>query len=179
MPKDLIQLRPFVLVALILAAALSRLVPHPMNFAPIAAMGLFGGAWLTHRWAGFVAPMAALLLSDFFLGFYDGMWVVYLALAASVVIGWGLRAKKTPLRIVGSALAGSVLFFVVTNFAVWAMSGMYPHTGAGLVACYVAAIPFFGNTLAGDLFYAAVLFGGFALLQRGLPALREPVAVAA
>ena len=87
--------------------------------------------------------------------------------------GWRSAGSAPCLRIGGAALASAVLFFVVTNFGVWATSGMYPPTFAGLQACYVAALPFFQNSLAGDLFFAAVLFGGFALAERSLPALRE------
>jgi hypothetical protein len=71
-------------------------------------------------------------------------------------------------------LASSVLFFVLTNFGVWAFDALYPKTLEGLMACYVAAIPFFRNTLLGDLSYTVVLFGGFALLERRIPVLRDP-----
>jgi hypothetical protein len=76
------------------------------------------------------------------------------------------------LRVGGAAVASSVLFFLITNFGTWTLSGMYPMTASGLAACYVAAIPFFQNTIAGDLFYSGLLFGGFALLERAVPALR-------
>lgn len=174
----MIQLRPTVLVAAILLAALSRLLPHPPNFAPIMALGLFGGAYLTHRWAALAVPLAALLLSDLLLGFYQGQWVVYLATAASVGLGLLLRENRTVPRVGLAAVAGTALFFVVTNFAVWATSGMYPLTSAGLAACYVAALPFLQNSLAGDLLFTGVLFGGFSLLERSIPGLRPQVAYA-
>ena len=119
--------------------------------------------------------MGALLLSDLVLGFYDGMLVQYAATALAVAdrLAGARRAAHACSRIGGAALASAILFFVVTNFGVWLSSGMYPPTLAGLAACYVAAIPFFQNTLAGDLFFAALLFGGFALAERALPALRE------
>ena len=113
-----------------------------------------------------------LLLSDLFLGFYHGMAFVYGTVALVVMIGWWLSSRRTPLWIGAAAFASSVLFFVLTNFGMWLFSGFYPRTVSGLEACYVAAIPFFQNTLAGDLFYAAVLFGGFALLERIVPQLR-------
>ena len=160
------------LLLAILAAATLRLVPHPPNFSPIDAMALFSGAYLGRRGIAFVAPLAALLLSDLVLGFYHGMATVYATVALIVVVGWWLSARRTPLRIGAAAIVGSVLFFVITNFGMWLFSGFYPLTGAGLAACYVAAIPFFQNTVAGDLFYAAILFGGFALAEHLLPRLR-------
>ncbi len=156
----------------ILAAAALRLVPHPPNFSPIDAMALFSGAYLGRRWIAFVAPLAALLLSDLVLGFYHGVATVYATVALIVVVGGWLSSKRTPLRIGAAALASSVIFFVITNFGMWLFSGFYPVTYAGLVACYTAAIPFFQNTLAGDLFYSALLFGGFALAEHFVPRLR-------
>jgi hypothetical protein len=167
------------LVAAIFAAAAMRLIPHPPNFAPIAAMALFSGAYMPRKLLAFVAPFAALILSDIALGgFYPGMNFVYLGFALTVLIGWALAKRKTPLAIGAAAVASSVLFFVLTNFGMWLFSGFYPLTSAGLVACYVAAIPFFQNTLAGDLAFTALLFGGFALAERLLPAIRQRQLVA-
>ena len=160
------------LLSAILAAAALRLLPHPPNFSPIDAMALFSGAYVGRRALAFVAPLAALLLSDLVLGFYHGMTTVYATVALIVVMGWWLSPRRTPLRIGAAAIASSIVFFVVTNFGMWLFSGFYPLTSAGLAACYVAAIPFFQNTLAGDLFYAALLFGGFALAEHLLPRLR-------
>jgi hypothetical protein len=166
------QTRLIVLLAAIAAAATLRLVPHPPNFTPIGAMALFSGAYLGRRALAFVAPLAAVLLSDLVLGFYAGMGFVYAATALGVLIGWALSARRSALRIAGAALASSLVFFVVTNFGMWLFSGFYPRTAEGLAACYVAAIPFFQNSLAGDLFYTALLFGGFALLEHVVPRLR-------
>lgn len=165
--------RLLVLICMILAAAASRLIPHPPNMASITAVALFGGAYLTDKRLAFLVPMAALLLSDLILGLYSHMEIIYGSFALVACIGLLLRRKRTPLRIAGAALLSSVLFFVVTNFGVWAFGSLYPKTIAGLVTCYVAAIPFFQNTLAGDALYTAVLFGGFALAERWIPALRE------
>ncbi|HEU5482461.1 MAG TPA: DUF6580 family putative transport protein [Sphingomicrobium sp.] len=166
------------LVALLLAifaAAAMRLLPHPPNFSPIAAMALFSGAYLPRRLLAFAAPFGALILSDLVLGgFYPGMNFVYLSFGLTVLIGWAVAKRKTALTIAGAALASSVLFFVLTNFGMWLFSGFYPLTWGGLVACYVAAIPFFQNTVAGDLFFTALLFGGFAIAERLVPALRRP-----
>ena len=166
--------RILTLLAAILAAAALRLVPHPPNFTPIGAMALFSGAYLGRRGAvALVAPLGALFLSDLVLGFYRGMPTVYFSVALVVIIGWLALRRVSPIRVGGAAIASSVLFFVLTNFGTWLSSGFYPLTLAGLEACYVAAIPFFQNTVAGDLFYAAILFGGFALLERTVPALRS------
>jgi hypothetical protein len=166
--------RILTLLTAILAAAALRLVPHPPNFTPIGAMALFSGAYLGRRGAvALVAPLGALFLSDLVLGFYSGMLTVYFSVALIVIIGWLALRRVSPIRVGGAAIASSVLFFALTNFGMWLSSGFYPRTLAGLEACYVAAIPFFQNTVAGDLFYAAVLFGGFALLERTVPALRS------
>lgn len=162
------------LIAVILAAAASRLLPHPPNFTPIAALALFGGASFTDRHLAFLIPLAAMLLSDVILGFHALMPVVYGSFGLIVLIGmWLRRRRRAPLAILGAAFTGSITFFVLTNFGVWALGSMYPRTVGGLIAAYVAAIPFFRNTLLGDLFYVAVLFGGFALPEERFPALRE------
>jgi len=166
--------RLLALLAAIFAAAAMRLLPHPPNFSPIGAMALFGGAYLPKRALAFLAPFAALLISDALLGgFYPGMNFVYLSFGLTVLIGWVISRRKTPIRIGAAAIASSLLFFLLTNFGMWLFSGFYPRTADGLVACYVAAIPFFQNTLAGDLFFTAVLFGGFAIAERMLPAIRQ------
>ena len=165
--------RIFTLLTAILAAAALRLVPHPPNFTPIGAMALFSGAYLGRRGAvALVAPLGALFLSDLVLGFYRGMPTVYFSVALIVIIGWMALRRVSPLRVGGAAIASSVLFFVLTNFGMWLSSGFYPPTLAGLAACYVAAIPFFQNTVAGDLFFAALIFGGFRLAERLIPELK-------
>jgi hypothetical protein len=164
--------RVLALLAAVLTAAALRLVPHPPNFTPIGAMALFSGAYLGRRSLAFAAPLGALLLSDAYLGFYAGMTFQYAAVALIVLIGWAALSGVTMVRLAGAAIASSVLFFAISNFGTWAVSGMYPHTAAGLAACYVAAIPFFQNTLAGDLFYATLLFGGFKVAELLVPRLR-------
>lgn len=163
------------LIGMIFAAAGMRLLPHPPNFESIGALALFAGAHFgDKRWA-FVFPLAALLLSDAILGFHSQMPVVYGTFALVVCMGFYLRERRTALPVAGAAVAASALFFIVTNFGVWAFDGLYPRTFEGLVVCYIAAIPFFGNTLAGTLFYTAVLFGGFTLAERKI-ALFAPAA---
>lgn len=170
--------RILVILTAIAAAAMLRLVPHPPNFTPIGAMALFSGAMLGRRGPiAFAAPLGALLLSDLALGlFYPGMAFVYASVALVVVIGWAVASRRTFVAVGAAALASSVAFFILTNFGMWLFSGLYPLTAAGLAACFVAAIPFFQNSLAGDLFYSALLFGGFALLERSVPRLSTSVA---
>ena len=164
--------RLIALLSAIVAAAALRLVPHPPNFAPIAAMALFSGAQLGRRPLAFVAPLAALLLSDLVLGFYAEVIFVYVSVALTVLVGWVISKRQTAIAVGAAAIASSLLFFLVTTFGVWLVMDYYPKTLTGLGACYAAAIPFFQNTLAGDLFYAGLLFGGFALLERAVPMLR-------
>lgn len=175
---------PLLLAGMIVLAALSRLLPHPPNFSPVEAMALFGGAYFANRVWAIVVPLIAMVLSDIGLGLMFGgsymsyvaslgFWSVYVCIALSTVLGFGLRGKVNGANVLGYSLAGSLLFFVVTNFTTWLGStSMYPQTGSGLVAAYVAGIPFFKWTVLGTLFYAAVMFGGFALLRRQAPTLR-------
>lgn len=160
------------LLCAIAAAAILRLVPHPPNFTPVGAMALFSGAYFGRRPLAFVAPLGALLLSDLILGFYHGVATVYSATALIVLVGWVISSRLSPLRIGLAAVISSVLFFAITNLGMWLFSGIYPPTLAGFEACYVAAIPFFQNTVAGDLFYATFLFGGFRIIELIAPALR-------
>lgn len=160
------------ILSAILIAAAFRLVPHPPNFSPIGAMALFGGAYFGRRALAFVAPLGALLLSDAIIGFHAGMPFVYGSVVLIALIGWAVARRITLVSVAAAAVVSSVLFFAVTNFGVWLTSGMYAPTLSGLAACYVSAIPFFQNTLAGDLVFSALLFGGFALLERRVPMLR-------
>ncbi|MFQ5447011.1 MAG: DUF6580 family putative transport protein [Saprospiraceae bacterium] len=181
--------RWIILVLIIFIAALYRLVPLAFNvpalsnFTPIGAMALFGGAYFGRKYAAFLLPFLALWLSNlildnvFFARYYDGFawftnWEVYLAFALIVVLGIFLLKKVSVMRLLGASLFASILFFLVTNFFVWFSGTMYPKTAEGLFTCYVAAIPFFGNTVAGNLFFVAVLFGAFEWAQRTYPALQ-------
>ncbi len=138
-------------IGIIAIALLSRLLPHPPNFAPITGIALFSGAYFSNkRWA-LILPILCLFITDLFLGFHQLMVVVYGSfLFISAASLWLQRVNFL------TVLGASIFFFITTNFGVWYLS--YPHTWEGLVQCYVLAIPFFGNTLAGDLFYTALLF---------------------
>lgn len=157
------------------AAAAFRLVPHPPNFSPIAAMALFGGATLVRREWAFAIPLAAMFLSDLVLGFHDQMVVVYVSVALVSGIGlWlrsGPRGYRSVARIGAGSIVGSLIFFTLTNFAVWFSGGMYEKSLAGLWTCYTAALPFFQATLTGDLFFSTVFFGAWMIVEKTVPAL--------
>jgi hypothetical protein len=155
---------------LILAAALSRLLPHPPNVAPITALALFGAVYLDKKHA-FLIPLAALLISDYFLGFYSGMMWVYGSFALIALVGLWLRTHQGVWQTIAATFTGSILFFILTNLGVWVSSTMYPQTIAGLLQCYTAAIPFFRNTLLGDGLYVGIMFGLFETAKRMLPSL--------
>ena len=158
----------FLIVLIIIGlAAASRLVKHPFNFTPIAAMALFSGAYLKNRW-GILLPLAAMFISDFFIGFYDWqvMASVYVSLALVFLIGRYLNKRIKWQNIFLASLVSSLTFFIITNFAVWAFFPWYPHTFAGLLSCFTMALPFFKNTLAGDVIYSAALFGAFEFALR-------------
>ena len=188
----LLHLGTLVLAGMILLAALSRLLPHPPNFSPVQAMALFAGAWFARRQLALLVPLLAMLLSDVLLGllhggiYFDyfvsaGFWLVYLAMAACAALGFALRGRASAPRVLGYALGSSLLFFVITNFGAWladiaSAAPIYAPTLSGLAAAYIAGIPFLQNTIAGALLFSAMLFGGFALLRRRIPALRAQTA---
>lgn len=170
--------RLFLLVALVALAAATRLLPHPPNFAPIAAIALFAGATFADRRLAFAVPFVALFATDLLLGLHATMPFVYAGFALTVLLGGALARQRGVTRLAGVATGASVLFFVLTNFGVWMVQGLYPHTAAGLAACYAAAIPFFQNSLAGDLLYTGLLFGALALAEQRLPRTRNALGAA-
>jgi hypothetical protein len=153
-----------VLVGVVLLAAAARLLPHPPNVTPVTAMALFAGAHLVDRRLAYGLPLLALLLSDLVLGLHPQMVVVYACFALVTWLGSRLPARRGAGTLAAASLTGSTLFFLITNLAVWAFDALYPLTLDGLLACYAAAIPFFRNSLLGDLLYTGLLFGGFAWL---------------
>lgn len=173
---------PLLLIGIIVLAALSRLLPHPPNFSPVEAVALFGGAYFASRAHALLIPLVAMFLSDLALGLINGgiyseyflsagFGLVYVCIALSTLLGFGMRGRVTAVRVVGYSLLGSVLFFLVTNFGAWLGSTMYPQTSVGLLAAYVAGIPFFQNTVLGTLFYSTLMFGSFAYLRQRNPGL--------
>src|ERR1700686_287473 len=142
--------RQMLLVGMILFAAIIRIVPHPWNLAPVGAMALFSGAVIQNRVMAFVFPLLAMLAGDLIVGFHILMPVVYASFLISTALGFWLRERRSAVRLGGVVLVGAIQFFLITNFGLWAFLTSYPKTFAGLVACYAAGEPFFGNTLEGD-----------------------------
>jgi hypothetical protein len=174
--------RSVLVLVMILLATASRLIPHPPNFTPIGALALIAGACSPSRLGAFAVPLSALLVSDVALaalsgdisaGFHRLMPFVYGSFALIVLLGLWLRSRRAAASIAGATLAGSVLFFLVTNFGVWLFSSRYAKSAEGLLACYAAAIPFFRNTVLGDACYAAALFGAWALAEKTILAPAE------
>lgn len=172
--KKLIVMRFRIALALIFMAALTRLLPHPPNFTPIGAMGLFGAAYFGNKRLALIIPFVALFVSDLILNnvvysqyytsftWFTSSWI-YLGFALVMLSGYFiLRNDRSPARIVAASLTASVLFFLVSNLSTWMGSGLYPKTFAGLMTCYTAGLPFIGNTLMGDLFFSAVMFGSYS-----------------
>lgn len=143
---------------------LLRLIPHIPNVAPIGALALFSGAYAKSKKMFFV-PFITLIVSDYFLGFYSVMPFVYGAFAMTILIGTILKHNKNPLRLFGASIAASIIFFIVTNFGVWIMGDWYPKTASGLVNAYVLAIPFFRNSILGDIGYSFCFFYGYRFMM--------------
>jgi prepilin signal peptidase PulO-like enzyme (type II secretory pathway) len=174
-----LNLRLGVLALIVLAAAMSRLLPHPPNATAVGAMALFGGAYFSQRWQSVLVPLVAMWLSDLVLNnvvykaynpnftfFTEGSILIYGSIALIAVLGWTLLKKVKMLNVIGASLLGSVAFFLISNFGVWLYSTMYPQSIAGLMTCYAAGLPFLMNTVLGDMVWCAVLFGGFELAQQ-------------
>ncbi len=168
--------RTFLLLGMVFTLAASRCLPHPPNVTPMAATALFCGAYAERRWLSFAIPLAALLLSDALLGFHPLIPFVYGSLGLSVLLGFLLRRNPGNFRILGASMVGSILFFAITNLGNWWVYETFPKTPAGLIACYAAGLPFFANTLLGDLLYSALLFGAWSILvSRTHPRHQDPV----
>jgi len=175
---------------LILAASLYRAWPdRPYGFAPQMAMALFGGAIIKDKRMAFLLPLISMLISDVFYqvlyinglteikGFYGGQWINYLLIASITLFGF-LMKKITALRVLAFSMSGSIIFFLLSNFAVWAGGGGFgrPKTFEGLMMCYYDGLAFlrdygavkgfYGNLFLGDIFFCTLLFGSFFLLNR-------------
>tara|TARA_R110002095_G_scaffold153293_1_gene133272 strand:- start:46 stop:594 length:549 start_codon:yes stop_codon:yes gene_type:complete len=177
--------RLLIISGLLLLAAISRMIPHPYNFAPIGAMSLFGAAYFSNKKLAFALPLLAFFISDllvnnilyaeYYTGFVlisPGFYWTYGAMIAIVFAGILILKKVNFKRVVGGALSASVIFFIISNFGVWLTSPMYDLSIQGFIACYAMAIPFFHMTVLGDLFYSGVLFGAYEFAKYKVPELR-------
>jgi len=149
----------FIITVIMLAAVLTRLVPHLPNFTPITAIALFGGLYISNRLLAYALPLFIMAVSDAFLGFYSITIFVYAAFMIVTLIG--TKRKKPSILTI---FLGSLSFFIVTNFGVWLLG--YPKTWTGLVECYTLALPFFRNSLLGDFFYSGIMIIGFNFIQK-------------
>ena len=174
MTKDKKSLTPnfWVLTLMVFGAAFARLIPHPPNFAPIAAMALFGGAYFNKKAFAFAIPLIAMFLTDAIIGFYSYAWIVYLSFALIVVLGILMLKKVSLKNLIIASVTASVSFFAITNFGVWALGTLYPKTPSGLMESYIAAIPFLQYSVVGDLFFVGLIFGVYELIKSKVPALQ-------
>ncbi len=153
---------------MIIGAASCRLITnylHLWNFTPIAAIGLFAGATLKDKKLSFLVPLVAMFLTDIILGLHSGLFIIYFSLCLITIIGSWLQKRQSIIYILSASLLSSVLFYLLTNFFVWFNNPLHSQTWQGLIHCYTIALPFFGNTVLGDLFFSGVLFGGFSYLK--------------
>jgi hypothetical protein len=175
--------RTIFIILAILVGALTRLIPHAPNFTAIGALALFGGAYLSSRWLAVAVPVLAVFLSDMvinntiyaqpgqFVWMYEGAWLVYVSTALCAVLGMIMLRTVNTGKVVSASVLSAVLFYALTNFGAWAGSTMYAQTIDGLAASYIAALPFLGWTVLGNLFFGGILFGGFELAGRRFPKL--------
>ncbi len=152
--------------AIILIAVVTRLIPHLPNFSPVLAIALFSGFFISNKRLAVLIPLTIMLLSDIIIGFHQSMLAVYLCFFLMVLVGFRLSDKINFTKAILATFAGSIVFFLVTNFYFWLFSGMYTMNYAGLVDCYVRAIPFYRNSILGDLAYMGVLYGSYQLFHR-------------
>jgi len=143
-----------------------RLLPHPPNFTPVAAIALFGGVYLSRKIA-FGLPLIIMFISDIFIGAYDPKLMIFVYGSFVLCVGLGFWLKKY--NKLSAALGGSILsaliFFFLTNFAVWAFAPWYAKTFSGIIQCYLMVLPFFRNTLLGNFFYVTIFFGAYELVK--------------
>ena len=160
--------RNFTILSLMVLAVITRLLPHPPNVAPITAIALFGGCYIKDKNLAYVLPLLCMFFTDLFLGFHIIMPFVYMSFMIISYIG--IISKKITNKII---LCSSLLFFLITNFGVWFFG--YPNTFAGLISCYTLALPFFINTIIGDLFFSHALGYAFSKLEEKYPILTQGV----
>ena len=174
-----INLQTGVLSIIILLAAFTRIMPHPPNFSPMAAIGLFGAAHFAKKWQAFFIPLIGIWISDLvinnyvysssssnFVWFYSGFYWQYISYILIIFAGLFIFNRGISLtKMFGGMISSSGIFFLVSNFGVWAGGTMYPKNFGGLITCYAAGVPFIHNTIISDVLFTTVLFGTYYLLQ--------------
>jgi len=159
-------------VFFVIAGVALRLVPHPWDFTPTRALALFAGAYLSTR-LGVAVVLGMLLISDIALGLHATMAFTWVSFLIVMFLGRSLAGNVRPVAILGRTLAGATIFFLITNLGVFLLEALYPKTWAGFLECYVMALPFFRNSITGDLVYAFALFGGYAFATSRLSPARS------
>ena len=171
----------YFVLGFILIAAFARMIPHYPNFTPLCAIALFGGKYFNNKYIAYLLPLLALWISDILINnfilnnyfdgftlFYSGFYWQYGSFILITLIGRKTLKNLSFVRLLGISISSSLLFFVISNFGVWISSSFYSKDIFGLVACYVAAIPFYYGTLSGTIFYSFFLFGLYEFLSRKL-----------
>ncbi|MBI2033169.1 MAG: hypothetical protein HYT10_01760 [Candidatus Levybacteria bacterium] len=156
------QILPIIFV--IAFGVVMRLLPHPANVAPVAALALFGGVYLEKKYA-VILPIVIMFVSDAIIGFHNTMVFVYASFILIGLIGLWLRSHKTLTSVISASLFSSLIFFLVTNFGVWLVGNMYQRSLNGLVTAFVLALPFFRNTIMGDLLYTGLFFAVYEFIK--------------
>ena len=174
-----LNLQTGIISIIILLAAFTRIMPHPPNFSPMAAIGLFGAAHFAKKWQAFLIPLIGIWISDLvinnivysshssnFVWFYGGFYwqyisYVFIIFAGLFIFNKGISVTNT----LGGMVSSSGIFFLFSNFGVWAGGAMYTKNISGLITCYAAGIPFIHNTIISDALFTTVLFGTYYLLQ--------------
>ena len=155
-------------LGLIILLALSRLIPHPPNFTPILGMAVFSGAIINRKIVAYLVPLAAMFISDLYLGLHSGMPIIYFTLAICVLIGTFIESRVTILNSILGITAGVLIFYLITNFTVWYGSGMYENSFSGLITCYVMGLPFLQNTFISSLIYGMGAFLIYEVINKRL-----------
>ena len=159
-------------ILLVVLAVFTRLIPHPANFAAVGAVALFSGTYLNKKYALWL-PLAAMMVSDAIIGLHNLIFFTWGSFILISFIGLWIRGRKNVKNVVFGTLTGSLLFYFITNGAVWAFTPLYAKTFQGMLECYVMGLPFFRGTVLGDFFYVGVLFGGYEAVRYFLPQLKE------
>ena len=173
------NIRHFSVVLVILVAVFSRIIPHPANFSPIIAMGLFSGFYFkNNKKLALFIPLVAMVISDIYLGFYSISLFVYLSLGFIILIGFLIPNEKYTTsfdNILFGSLAGSVVFFIISNLGVFLLNG-YGYSIEGFIICYVQAIPFFQTSLMADLLFTTVIFLSYDTIRNSILHLNSDIA---